>query len=530
MIKLKSEKQIIIESKSPKILVNAYAGSGKSTTVADFLRIQDPEARKLYITFSKKMTEEAKELMSDIEGLDIRTTYSLAYKYCGYQFMGKIKGELNLFDYSRLLNYPLNSKEAFETLGYATNVFNYWMSSKETKLKPILKQLNVDDETKGILREMYKTIFNPAYNGWVSHLIYLKKWQLTKPTLSQDYDIIVADEVQDLCESFAFILDNCGVEKMMAVGDQYQEIFMFSGQKSGMSYFDKEDWTKYKLSTSFRFSNETAKMCTGIINFLNGKNIVDIKGVNSNQKTLLENTYAKDSKKYILCRTNLAMFDALDEYIDNGKRYYVDSSATGASAGEIKYDATYIKNVYDMKYNGINNATTGLLSKVSCFDELKSYYIMSKYKDYNLGVAIYLVEKYEEDTMNKLKQFQRLKVSKPDIADVIVSNVHTSKGKTIATQIELFSDFIDLDYIVSTAKKCTSIEQLWNKIKEEVYILYVAMTRSNNVQVLNKSTIDLLELIAKNPKIEDFVKFKTIEIEKNFDIKEDYSNYDNSWV
>ena len=155
---------------------------------------------------------------------------------------------------------------------------------------------------------------------------------------------------------------------------------------------------------------------------------------------------------------------------------------------------------------------------------------MSKYKDYNLGVAIYLVEKYEEDTMNKLKQFQRLKVSKPDIADVIVSNIHQSKGKTIATQIELFSDFIDLDYIVSTAKKCTSVEQLWNKIKEEVYILYVAMTRSNNVQVLNKSTIDLLELIAKNPKIEDFVKFKTIEIEKNFDIKEDYSNYDNSWV
>ena len=139
--KVKSEKQIIIESKSPKILVNAYAGSGKSTTVADFLRSQDPEARKLYITFSKKMTEEAKELMSDIEGLDIRTTYSLAYKYCGYQFMGKIKGELNLFDYSRLLNYPLNSKEAFETLGYATNVFNYWMSSKETKLTPILKQL-----------------------------------------------------------------------------------------------------------------------------------------------------------------------------------------------------------------------------------------------------------------------------------------------------------------------------------------------------------------------------------------------------
>ena len=80
MVKLKSEKQIIIESKSPKILVNAYAGSGKSTTVADFLRSQDPEARKLYITFSKKMTEEAKELMSDIEGLDIRTTYSLAYK------------------------------------------------------------------------------------------------------------------------------------------------------------------------------------------------------------------------------------------------------------------------------------------------------------------------------------------------------------------------------------------------------------------------------------------------------------------
>ena len=56
------------------------------------------------------------------------------------------------------------------------------------------------------------------------------------------------------------------------------------------------------------------------------------------------------------------------------------------------------------------------------------------------------------------------------------------------------------------------------------------MTRSNNVQVLNKSTIDLLELIAKNPKIEDFVKFKTIEIEKTFENKEDYSNYDNSLV
>ncbi len=98
----------IINSKEKHIVVEAKAGSGKSTTIKEYIKCH-PNEKILYLVFSAEMKREAEKNYKGLRNCEIRTIHSLAYKwwissnkYTRYLGMDNLTIMKNLRDTSQL--------------------------------------------------------------------------------------------------------------------------------------------------------------------------------------------------------------------------------------------------------------------------------------------------------------------------------------------------------------------------------------------------------------------------------------------
>jgi F-box protein, helicase, 18 len=84
------QKQIVFDSdKEDILLINAYAGTGKTTTLYFFARAR-PDLRILYLAFNKAMAVEAQEKFQTLPNVTTSTVHSLAFKYYGWKFKSRL--------------------------------------------------------------------------------------------------------------------------------------------------------------------------------------------------------------------------------------------------------------------------------------------------------------------------------------------------------------------------------------------------------------------------------------------------------
>ena len=95
---------------------------------------------------------------------------------------------------------------------------------------------------------------------------YLKLYQLSKPRLDLEYDVLMLDEAQDAAPVMAdIILQQEGCAKIL-VGDPHQEIYSFMGAKTRMAAVaasvPKERIVERHLRRSFRFEGKSRRWRT----------------------------------------------------------------------------------------------------------------------------------------------------------------------------------------------------------------------------------------------------------------------------
>lgn len=98
---------------------------------------------------------------------------------------------------------------------------------------------------------------------------YLKLYQLSKPRLDKEYDVLLLDEAQDAAPVMAdIVLSQRGCAKIL-VGDPHQEIYSFTGAKNAMAAVLRivcpTKITQRRLSRSFRFGVEIAGVANSIL-------------------------------------------------------------------------------------------------------------------------------------------------------------------------------------------------------------------------------------------------------------------------
>ncbi|HBO0621359.1 TPA: UvrD-helicase domain-containing protein, partial [Pseudomonas aeruginosa] len=236
------EQSPIIQSKASKILVRAFAGTGKTTTLVGFAKA-NPTLRILYLCYNSSVEKAAKGKFP--RNVVCKTAHSLAHAVYGIQYAHKKTKNLRLTDIARGLD-----TQDWELVRDVLATLNNYMASADAELgrphfprfrdKAFLTSAQERFLKQGLdmARVVWRRMVDLQDTGMLMpHDGYLKLYQLSKPDLSQRFDCMLLDEGQDINPVIADIAHWQRI-KMAIVGDPHQQLYRFRGAEDALN----SDW------------------------------------------------------------------------------------------------------------------------------------------------------------------------------------------------------------------------------------------------------------------------------------------------
>lgn len=266
-----TEEQISIidktENSSSNLMVNALAGTGKTTTL-DFVQSASPKQPVMCLAFNKRIAEEMKKKFPDTT--TVKTMNGLGHGIW-YKAVGKI--DLNPKKMQQIFKdhvETLSKDEANDCWEIYWDVIQACAMAKSLGYVPEGKFLNAK---RIITQELFHQILevkpSPMAIELIDHLLYLSiktsynGWidyndQVYMPgvfgTTFPRFPLVLVDEAQDLNPVNHAILGKLIKERGIFVGDRWQSIYAFRGAvTNGMQDLQhKFQCEELDLSISFR--------------------------------------------------------------------------------------------------------------------------------------------------------------------------------------------------------------------------------------------------------------------------------------
>ena len=477
-----TSEQLAIIGSTGDIKINAVAGSGKTTTIIEYARAQAKTARILYLAFNRSVKMEAEKRFLDkgLSNVKVETAHSLAFKNVVYRNNYKVRPQgYKTHEIAEMLGLKGSGEKHAEYIvaNHINKFLTYFCNSDKGKV-PDLNYLDVihDEKARSFVANFYdyiqsqtRLLLSKMDKGEIEiiHDFYLKKFQLSQPVLPYDY--ILFDEGQDASAAMLGIFLKQPAVKVI-VGDTHQQIYAW---RYAVNSLDKADFTQYRLSTSFRFSQDLANLGVEALNLKNliieHKPVV-ITGAGNSQGL---------ATKAVLARTNLGLLLKAIEYVQEKadlKNIYFEgniNSYTYADEGASLYDVLHL---YNGKRQQIRD---NLIKAMKDMEELEDY--IEKTEDVQLGMMVEIVKEYGNRIPGIIKSIKDRHVpdNEKDKASIIFSTVHRSKGMEYDA-VQLVNDFITEERITKLkADVNTPINGA--KLIEEINLLYVAITRTKNI-------------------------------------------------
>ena len=504
-----SQEQLdVIDAQENIVIVNACAGSGK-TTVLEGLINKHCNSQILYLVYNKAIQMELQERFKKYKNVKVLTSHSMAYE----KSTGNVSSGLNLFevadkmglnfldtkyiievfqkyiiDSEKDLNKFLTLYESELKYLYSLIQFKFYVENHKEELanlkneegyidrekffervKEVPELKMIDDyfasmrkRTKGLIKELMELIDSEKIKE--PHDYYLKKFQIEEGPTNK-YDIVMVDEAQDSNGVLIDILDKKFPKaKKIIVGDTYQQIYSWRGAINSLEYFLKFEGAKrYDLTNSYRIGRELGSFCTEVTELRDNKGL-NIKGNNKNQKIVgfEEVLKSDDEKTTILFRKNLNM---------------------------VNYALGSDKKILFLKEFNMEKIRDFLRFKEGKKEEITELHYLKRYKDYNQleefldkdlesnsEILMYrnLVNAYPENLEELLDKLEDRIISDKELEKyasdevVILGTIHSSKGKEFKKLI------IYIDILENMMSGFLNIDEL----KEEINLFYVALTRS----------------------------------------------------
>lgn len=486
-MELTQEQHDIINS-TGNIKINAVAGSGKTTTVIEYAKARPKYSNILYLAFNKSVKIEAIRRFSE-QGLDnvkVETAHSLAYKNIVFRHSYKVRPQgYKTNEIVEILNLQGNGEKHTEYIlaNHINKFITYFCNSDKQKVQE-LNYLDVvlDNKAKAFVTTFYKYIetqvrqlLNKMDKGEIeiTHDFYLKKFQLSNPKLNFDY--ILFDEGQDASPAMLDIFFRQKATKVI-VGDTHQQIYSW---RYAVNSLEKSNFKTYHLSTSFRFSQDIAKLAMAVLQWK--EQIAEHKPI----PIIGKGTGKGNITKAVLARTNLGLLLKAIEYVTEKKKvkhiYFEGNinSYTYAEEGASLYD---VLNLYNGKQHLIKDK---LIKAMKDIAELEDY--IEKTEDVQLGMMLEIVREYGNKIPAIIKAVKDKHVSdgEKEKAEMIFSTVHRCKGMEYDA-VQLVNDFIN-EKALEKLKNDTDAA----KLNEEINLLYVAITRTKNILYIPEPMIPI---------------------------------------
>lgn len=474
-----TKEQIAIVSSTGNIKINAVAGSGKTTTLIEYARAR-PAEKILYLAFNKAVKLEAEKKFAEkgVANLRIETAHSLAYagvvRGTGYTLKSEGYKTPEIVEILQLNNFTGRHTEFI--LATHINAFvSYFCNSDKAKVQelnyedvvndPAAKQFSINFKEE--ISNQTRIFLGKMNNGEtpVTHDFYLKKFQVSKPTLY--FDTILFDEGQDASEAMLDIFLSQKATKVI-VGDSHQQIY---GWRYAVNSLEKVNYDSYNLSASFRFDQQIAELAKDVISWkkhLKSSSDILITGVGKRGKI---------KTRAVIARTNAGLLvKAIELLIEKKeiKSVYFEGrieNYTYASEGASIYD---ILNLYSGEKEWIRDK---MIASMKSMDELDEY--IESTGDAQLRMLVEVVKEYGKKIPGYIKKLKECHLDHDDKekADMIFSTVHRAKGMEY-DEVTLADDFITEERIIDQLEEQESANPA--RLSEEVNLLYVAITRTKS--------------------------------------------------
>ncbi|HAX5097587.1 TPA: ATP-dependent helicase, partial [Escherichia coli] len=251
------EQSAIIHWQGQKLVVNAFAGTGKTSTLVQYA-LANPDSRMLYLAYNRSVRDEAERKFPF--NVECKTSHQLAWSRFGRHYQNRLVASLRITDVARKLN-----TRHWLLVRLALSSLNQFLCSADKEPGP--QHLPDEDARAGTdvsailqaVQVLWYEMSRPDGTFPVTHDTYLKLFQLSSPDLSRRWDTILFDEAQDAnpVTSALVLSQPC---RVILVGDRYQQIYRFRGADNALSHPVLNDVGRLWLTQSFRFGSSVAQM------------------------------------------------------------------------------------------------------------------------------------------------------------------------------------------------------------------------------------------------------------------------------
>jgi len=506
-IKLTDEQKEIIKAfkDAEKLKINAYAGTGKTTTIRALAEVY-PRRKFLVLTFNRSIAEELKSKMPP--NCMVYTIHGLAYKFLPEQRKKDLVNRkvfvdelIKLFDVDSLTaNFYKDVFEAFCNSIYLTvnkeNIKKVIFSNSELKKKFYLtfgiKQFPKPErkfrieEAIGKLTDVVEYIFFAISRRQlpITHDYYLKVFQQNLDNLKdffKTFDAILVDEGQDLNGVQEYVLRYAPVPQKLIVGDKHQSIYSWRGAINTLARL--KDWEEKSLTISFRFENNT------VVSYAN-KFLHNWKGDENEIKS--KKTGRNNGLKAYITRTNAKLVEILNR-LNEPITFSRDLDEIFRSVRE----AERLLKFYYYGNESLLFGIPGYIKRIAKEAREKSRSV-GEFINYFAGMgeieyahALWIAEKYDIGMLYEKAK----KLYSPD-ARIVLTTAHSAKGLEF-DRVYFAEDFPDLmkvlvNWIESeicelkdfTEEKAKEViegikenKEEYGEIIDEINLQYVALTR-----------------------------------------------------
>ncbi|MBI6855536.1 ATP-dependent helicase [Pseudomonas cichorii] len=468
------EQSPAIQSVAKKILVQAFAGTGKTTTLVGYAE-HHSRLKILYLCYNKAVEMMAKNRFP--RNVTCKTAHGLAYAVYGSQYQHKQAGNLRLTDIARTIN-----TQDWELARDVVNILNAFMASNDHEIgQGHLGRFQSNRMLTSAQQQYLVKALRLAGVVWLrmvdlsdrqvpmTHDGYLKLYQLSRPDLSQRFDAILLDEGQDVNPVIADLVQMQTITQV-TVGDRHQQLYRFRGAVDALSSEWMDDAQRHYLTQSFRFGPAVAHVANIILSFKGEKIPLLGLGPQTQVKRALPDNLPH---RTYLHRT-------VSGVIENALRLVVDKHRIHWIGG---IDSYSLRDLEDLYYFSRSRK-----------EEVQNRKLLNDYRDYDQYVeiakatqdsemlrSIKIVEAYP-DLPARIDELRRSSVSSELDATVTLTTAHRAKG--------LEWDFVCLSEDFTSDPLSPEIDP--GARDDELNLLYVAVTRAMKILALNSLVIDIM--------------------------------------
>lgn len=325
------------------MVINAVAGSGKSTTIVNALKLIPEDTKVLFIAFNKDIVESLKQKVGEKNNVHITTYHSLGYSILIEKLKNKpVLDEYKYRTYIRTIsdNFLVNEPDFMsysERIMYNRNVeklvdygrFNLCQSVKE--MEKIAEKYNINiirnecEVAVDVLKWGKENLDVIDYTDmvWIPYELDLK-------TMKHKYNWIFVDEAQDSSPVQQELFKKCFKRgaRFCAVGDSSQCINAWAGADvEAFNKFLKMPNTKqYELPISYRCPVKVIEEAKKFV-----PNIQYKEGAVDGEIKYDVDPYSPKAGDMVLCRNTYPLIRLYMDFLRINKKAYIRGKDIGDS-------------------------------------------------------------------------------------------------------------------------------------------------------------------------------------------------------